>query len=280
MDAARPDNEVEKPRRPSSIDLESNSDTSSTHETLDGHRPSRGEIERTISRNSRSASRDGGRTTATNAPEEPPLTRRITRTETVLSRIRSRPVPVFTHALSHVPTTVESLVTFDGKDDPYEAINWPMKKKIWTTMLYGLVTGSASWASSSFAAASGPVAAEFGVSGPVSILGTSMFLAGLAIGPLLWAPLSEVYGRKIAVLPPVFIGMCFSFATGASKDIQSILITRFFGGFFSSAPITNTGGVLGDLYSPAHRGFAIAGYAMAVVIGPALGTFPFTSALE
>ena len=49
------------------------------------------------------------------------------------------------------------------------------------------------------------------------------------------------------------------------------MITRFFAGFFGSAPVTNTGGVLGDLYSPGQRGVAMAGYALAVVGGPVLG---------
>ena len=80
----------------------------------------------------------------------------------------------------------------------------------------------------------------------------------------------EVYGRRLAVFPPYFIGACFSFATAASKDLSSILITRFFTGFFASAPVSNTGGVLGDIYSPAQRATALAGYAMAVAGGPLL----------
>ena len=99
-------------------------------------------------------------------------------------------------------------------------------------------------------------------------------------GPLLFAPLSEVFGRKITVFPPVFISACFSFATGASKDLQSICITRFFTGFFASAPVTNTGGVLADFYPPNQRGIALAGYAMAVVWGPCLGPIVSTALID
>jgi MFS family permease len=91
------------------------------------------------------------------------------------------------------------------------------------------------------------------------------------LGPLLFAPLSEVYGRKLAVLTPYFLAAIFSFATAVSKDLQTVLITRFFAGFFGSAPVTNTGGVLGDLWAPEQRGVAIVGYAMAVVGGPVFG---------
>jgi MFS family permease len=74
--------------------------------------------------------------------------------------------------------------------------------------------------------------------------------------------------------------MCFTFATGASKDIQSILVTRFFSGFFGSAPITNTGGVLGDLFAPAQRGRALVLYALAVVGGPTLGPLVGSALVE
>lgn len=46
------------------------------------------------------------------------------------------------------------------------------------------------------------------------------------------------------------------------------MITRFFTGFFASAPVSNTGGVLNDIYSPAQRAAALAGYALAVAGGP------------
>lgn len=105
----------------------------------------------------------------------------------------------------------------------------------------------------------------------VSLLGLSVLLCGFGLGPLIWAPLSEVYGRKPAVLTPYFLAAVFSFGTAASKDIQTIVITRFFAGFFGSAPVTNTGGVLADIWAPTQRGTALVAYALAVVGGPVLG---------
>ena len=85
------------------------------------------------------------------------------------------------------------------------------------------------------------------------------------------APISEIFGRKPAVLIPYFLAAIFSFGTATAKDIQTIAITRFFAGFFGSAPVTNTGGVLGDIWAPTQRGTAIVAYAFAVVGGPVLG---------
>src|SRR5271170_632855 len=200
------------------------------------------------------------------------LRRTISRRETILSRIRSRPpIGNFSHPLSHKQTTVEELVDFDGPDDPYRPLNWTLKKKVYTTVLYGFTTMGSTWASSVFSPGIGQIAEQFNVSTEVATLGLALLLLGFGVGPLLWAPLSEVYGRKTAVLTPYFIAACFSFGTATAKDIQTIMITRFFAGFFGSAPVTNTGGVLGDLYSPGQRGIAMAGYALAVVGGPVLG---------
>lgn len=200
------------------------------------------------------------------------LERSTTATSAALSKIRSRPARMeFTHPLASEKTKQDVIVDFDGPDDPYRPINWPFKKKAITTVLYGFTTMGATFASSVYSPAVQQVSQEFGVGHEVSTLGLALLLFGFGLGPLLWAPLSEVYGRKPAVLIPSFISAIFAFAGGAAKDIQTIIICRFFQGLFGSAPVTNTGGVLGDIWSAEQRGAAIVGYAMAVVGGPTLG---------
>lgn len=243
---------------------DSGSDDEAKSEDLDGHRPALREIRSNTSRASSRRQRAESGATATGS---------LGRRDTVLSRIRSRPVPTFTHPLAHVRTSDAEIVGFEGPDDPYHPLNWATHKKASTTLLYGLVTMTATWASSAYSAGTGQIAREFGVGTQVATLGTTLYLFGFGLGPLLWAPLSEVYGRRVAVLAPMFVAVCFSFGSAAAKDLQTLMLTRFFGAFFASAPVTNTGGVLGDLYTPAWRGIAMAGYAMAVVGGPVLGTY-------
>jgi MFS family permease len=85
---------------------------------------------------------------------------------------------------------------------------------------------------------------------------------------MLFAPLSEVYGRKISILPAFFVSACFAFATATAMDPQTIFISRFFCGFFGSAPIAVTAGSLSDIWPPKHRGKAMTAYALAVIVGP------------
>ena len=39
------------------------------------------------------------------------------------------------------------LIDFDGEDDPYRPLNWPMRKKVVVTVLYSLCTMGTTWAS-------------------------------------------------------------------------------------------------------------------------------------
>ncbi|KAK7744677.1 hypothetical protein SLS53_003566 [Cytospora paraplurivora] len=283
----RTDEEIESGQRLRLSDTESEhyNDTDCEHcddhnekdHQHDGHRPCDLELRPTWSRRSARGRRGSVNTGVGGNSSGLSLRQTLSRRDTVLSRIRSRPVvPQFTHPLSHQRTSEAELVDFDGPDDPYRPINWPTKKKVITVAIYAMVTMSATWASSAYSAGTNLVANEYHVGKEVATLGTTLFLVGFGLGPLLWAPLSEVYGRRAAVLTPMFIAICFSFGTATAKDFQTIMITRFFGAFFASAPVTNTGGVLGDLFSPAYRGIAMAGYAMAVVGGPTVG--PIVSA--
>ncbi|KAI0484936.1 polyamine transporter 1 [Xylariaceae sp. FL0804] len=269
-DAASTETSDAETGRSSDEDDDCTCDCHMLHDGHDGHRPCQYEMKRSRSR-TRSWSVHASGAAAANPRDT------LSRRETALSVIRSRPqVPRFSHPLAREKTVDDVLVDFEGPDDPYRPLNWPLHKKVSTTLLYGLVTMTATWASSSYSAGTSQIADQFGVGRQVATLGTTLFLLGFGLGPLVWAPLSEVYGRRAAVLTPMFVAICFSFATATAKDLQTVLITRFFGALFASAPVTNTGGVLGDLFSPAQRGIAIAGYAMAVVGGPTIG--PIVSA--
>jgi MFS family permease len=80
--------------------------------------------------------------------------------------------------------------------------------------------------------------------------------------------MSEAYGRKISILLPIFGLMIFSFASAVAKDVQTLMISRFFGGLFGGAPLSNVGGVLADIWSPTQRGAALLMWGMAVIVGP------------
>ncbi|CAM1507493.1 Fc.00g071340.m01.CDS01 [Cosmosporella sp. VM-42] len=170
----------------------------------------------------------------------------------------------------------DNLIDFEGQDDPYNPLNWPFRKKFVTTMLYSFTTMGVTWASTIYNSGIPQVEHQFKVSQEVALLGLTLYLLGQetktklrnAFGPFLWAPMSEAYGRKPSILIPLFGLMVFSFATAAANDLQTIMITRFFGGVFGCAPLSNVGGVLADIWTPSQRGAALLVWGIAVINGP------------
>lgn len=73
---------------------------------------------------------------------------------------------------------------------------------------------------------------------------------GFATGPLIWAPLSELRGRKIPLVLAMFGFSIFSVGSAVGKDLQTVLICRFFGGVFASCPLAVVAAVFSDVGIP------------------------------
>ena len=112
----------------------------------------------------------------------------------------------------------EFLVVFSD-DDPEKALNWPFKKKAYHTALYGITTFTAQYNNSAMAPTTTHLTARFGVSETVATLATSLFVFGVAFGPLMFAPFSEVYGRKPGVFAAIFYFVNFQRRFGFLRDI-------------------------------------------------------------
>ncbi|EED23207.1 bicyclomycin resistance protein, putative [Talaromyces stipitatus ATCC 10500] len=163
------------------------------------------------------------------------------------------------------------IVSWDGPDDPENPMNWPVWKKWIYTVALGSVTFTITFASSVFSTATVVTSMEFGVSEEVMVLATSLFVLGFAFGPLIWGPMSEYYGRKIPLFSCFFIFSIFQIAVATAENLQTIMICRFFGGFFGSAPLGIVGGTFADFWAPVDRGIAMCVFASATFIGPVAG---------
>ncbi|KAH7093444.1 major facilitator superfamily domain-containing protein [Paraphoma chrysanthemicola] len=172
-----------------------------------------------------------------------------------------------------LPDREEYVVEFGGKDDPLHPQNWPMNKKLFLGAILAFDALSATMGSSIFSAAIRPVSKEFGVIAEVGTLGTSLFVFGYAFGPLMWAPMSELYGRKPPIIIASFGFAVFSIAVAVGKDLQTILICRFFAGLFGSSPLAIVAAVFADMFNNKVRGLAVAVFSATVFMGPLLAPF-------
>jgi DHA1 family multidrug resistance protein-like MFS transporter len=163
------------------------------------------------------------------------------------------------------------LVDWDGPDDPENPMNFSTSRKWVITVLLGMATFCITFASSVFSTATESTALQFGVSNEVMVLGTSLFVLGFAVGPPIWGPLSELYGRKYPLFIGFFIFAIFQIPVAVAQNLQTIMLCRFFGGVFGSAPLGIVGGQLTDFWGPLDRGVAMTIFAGATFIGPVAG---------
>ena len=195
---------------------------------------------------------------------------------TATSRASRKPLPNFGAGKDYpppLPEKEEYVVEFDGPDDPLHPQNWSLRKKIFTAVILGYTTLVAAFASSIFSTATTVVSEVFGVSTEVGLLGLSFYVLGFATGPILWAPLSELRGRRLPLLIAMFGFSIFSIATAVGKDLQTVLITRFFGGVFGSCPLAVVAAVFSDMFNNRTRGLAVTVFSMTVFTGPLFAPF-------
>lgn len=83
------------------------------------------------------------------------------------------------------------------------------------------------------------------------------------MGPLIWAPLSELFGRQIVFFGTYALLTVFNAAATGSQNIWTLLILRFLAGAFGSSPLTNAGGVIADMFNAEQRGLALSIFAAA-----------------
>ncbi|SMY20109.1 unnamed protein product [Zymoseptoria tritici ST99CH_1A5] len=155
--------------------------------------------------------------------------------------------------------------------DPRNPMNWSSKRRWIITMLVATALLAVAFDSSAYSAGGQLIIMEFGTVQIVFTLGVSLFVLGFAIGPLLWAPMSEMFGRQVMFAFTYGILTAFNGGAIASPNIQSLVILRFFAGAFGASPLTMAGGVIADMFPARERGLAMSMFSAAPFMGPVLG---------
>ncbi|KAJ1563697.1 hypothetical protein HK405_001110, partial [Cladochytrium tenue] len=163
-------------------------------------------------------------------------------------------------------------VGWDGADDPENPRNWAARRKWAAAVMVSLFTLISPVSSSMVAPALPDIARDLGVQSEFGLeLVLSVFVLAYAVGPLLLAPLSEIYGRVVVIQGANLLYLVFNLACGFATSYPQILAFRFLSGLGGSAPLAIGGGVLSDLFISEERGKAMSVYTIAPLVGPALG---------
>ncbi|KAI0002853.1 bicyclomycin resistance protein [Xylariaceae sp. FL0662B] len=168
--------------------------------------------------------------------------------------------------------TDADVVWWDGPDDPENPYNWPKWRKFLNCGLISAMTFISPLASSAFAPGVPQVMAEFKSNSlEIAAFVVSVYVLGFAAGPMLFAPLSEIYGRVI-IYHACNVGfVAFSVACALAPSLSSLIGFRFLAGLFGAAPIANGGGTIADMVVQEHRGAAMAVFSIGPLLGPIVG---------
>lgn len=155
--------------------------------------------------------------------------------------------------------------------DPSNPMNFTATKKWFIIFLVTISVFAVTLTSSAYSGSAHELVAEFHCSAELFSLGISLYVLGFAIGPALWAPLSELYGRKILFITTHTCMVAFVAASAGANSMAALLVFRFLTGMFGASPLTNSGGVIADMFPAAQRGLAMIFFCTAPFMGPVLG---------
>ncbi|PWN49033.1 putative mfs-multidrug-resistance transporter [Violaceomyces palustris] len=169
-----------------------------------------------------------------------------------------------------VPTDPNE-VWWDGPNDPENPQNWSNTRKWVITLVAATLTINVTFSSTAPASATMKIAREYGLSQTVATLVTSLFLCGYVLGPIVWSAASELYGRRLIFIISIAMYVLFILGQALAKNPETLLVTRFLSGVSAAAPLTNSGGLIADIWDPVTRGHAMSLFSASVFIGPVMG---------
>ncbi|TVY34556.1 Efflux pump [Lachnellula subtilissima] len=145
-----------------------------------------------------------------------------------------------------------NIIDWDGPEDPANPMNWSSAKKIGAIAMVSIITMPSPLASTIIAPSTPQVMKAFNSTNetPGSFI-TSIYLLGYCFGPLVIAPLSELYGRYIIYNACNTIFLIFTMSCAVADSEGSLIV-------FHMVPLEK-------------RGMAMSFWIMGPLLGPAFG---------
>jgi DHA1 family multidrug resistance protein-like MFS transporter len=187
--------------------------------------------------------------------------------ELALERTQTKPI------LPQKTSDGNILVDWYTTDDAENPQNWSDSKRFIVSLIicaytFIVYTGSAIYTSSELG-----VIAKFGISPENASLPLSLYVLAYGIGPLLFAPLSEIpsIGRSPVYAATMAIFVIISIPTPLVNNFAGLLVLRFLQGFFGSPCLAIGAATMQDMYSLLYLPYALVAWVSAAYCGPALG---------
>lgn len=163
-------------------------------------------------------------------------------------------------------------VSFDEPTDAMNPKDWPL----WYRMYVIFVVSYSTWVivlySTSYTAAIPGLMEAFDEGSEViATLGVTTYLMGLAVGSLIVAPMSELFGRRPVYLVCMAIAMLLIIPCALATSLTEIIVVRFFGALFGAVMICNAAGTVADISTEDDRALYMSLWSIAPLNGPVTG---------
>lgn len=192
------------------------------------------------------------------------------KTGAVDSEAQIAPIETVETADSTKPEAHDSnIVDWDGPEDLNNPQNWSSAKKwshIIMVSLFALVTNMAP----TMCVPGAPIFLhEFHVtSSTVAQLAITIYVLGLAVGPMILSPLSEAYGRLPIYHVSNLLFLIFLVGCGVSRNVAEFMVFRFISGCMGGVPMPLGGATIADLLRMDQRPVAMALFSLGPLTGP------------
>ncbi|KAK0894589.1 hypothetical protein LTR02_012218 [Friedmanniomyces endolithicus] len=155
--------------------------------------------------------------------------------------------------------------------NPLNPRNWSKRKKWAHTLVAALVTFTITLASSIMAPASTFLTSAFDITALTATLPLSLFLLGVAFGPLLSSSCSAIFGRKIIYIASLLLFAILSLLSGLVTTLPGILICRLLAGILAGPALTQGSTMIAEIWVPEDRMEALIFYYVMPLLGPVTG---------
>ncbi len=198
-----------------------------------------------------------------------PYTEERLEVEAELAVERTKTLPIVPQKTSDGTILVDWYTT----DDPSNPQNWSLGKKNFVSLVICLYTFAVYTGSAIYTPGEEGVIKQFGISIENASLPLSLYVLAYGIGPLLFAPLSEIplIGRSPVYVVTFLFFVIISIPTPLVNNFAGLLVLRFLQGFFGSPCLANGPATMQDMYSMLYLPYGITVWVSAAYCGPALG---------
>ncbi|KAF8465079.1 major facilitator superfamily domain-containing protein [Kalaharituber pfeilii] len=164
-----------------------------------------------------------------------------------------------------------SVVGWDSETDSENPLNWPKKRKLLISLTSCLQAVQCTLCACIFTPGVKEITRDLKTSNELALTALTFYVMGFALGPLVWSPMSEVYGRNYVYHRPWPIFTVIKIGCALAPNIATLLVCRFIAGFTGGTAVTIPAGGMADIWTSDEIGPPIGMFLMQAYLGPIIG---------